>query len=96
MEKEEIQIFTKTSKTKIINIIEKENYKDLEENVLLTIALEKLPKNYNFEIYKSIKKIREISKKNKKKKSFNSITISRRFINFFIINFRYFINFCRM
>ena len=51
MEKEEIQIFTKTSKTKIINIIEKENYKDLEENVLLTIALEKLPKNYNFEIY---------------------------------------------
>ena len=67
MEKEEIQIFTKTSKTKIINIIEKENYKDLEENVLLTIALEKLPKNYNFEIYKSIKKIREISKEKKKK-----------------------------
>ena len=67
MEKEEIQIFSKTSKTKIINIIEKENYKDLEENVLLTIALEKLPKNYNFEIYKSIKKIREISKKKKKK-----------------------------
>jgi 2-(3-amino-3-carboxypropyl)histidine synthase len=67
MEKEEIQIFSKTSKTKIINIIEKENYKDLEENVLLTIALEKLPKNYNFEIYKSIKKIREISKEKKKK-----------------------------
>ena len=67
MEKEEIQIFTKTSKTKIINIIEKENYKDLEENVLLTIALEKLTKNYNFEIYKSIKKIREISKEKKKK-----------------------------
>ena len=67
MEKEEIQIFTKTSKTKIINIIEKENYKDLEENQLLTIALEKLPKNYNFEIYKSIKKIREISKEKKKK-----------------------------
>ena len=67
MEKEEIQIFSKTSKTKIINIIEKENYKDLEENQLLTIALEKLPKNYNFEIYKSIKKIREISKEKKKK-----------------------------
>ena len=52
MEKDNIQIFTKTDKTKVINIIEKENYKDLEENELLNLAIEKLPKNYNFEIYK--------------------------------------------
>ena len=69
MEKDNnMEIFTKTDKTKVINIIEKENYKDLEENELLTLAIEKLPKNYNFEIYKSIKKIREISKEKNKKK----------------------------
>ena len=96
MEKDNIQIFTKTDKTKVINIIEKENYKDLEENELLTLAIEKLPKNYNFEIYKSIKKIREISKEKNKKKTINSITIPRRTFNIFIINFRYLRKFRRM
>ena len=62
MDEGKIQIFTKTEKTKTINIINEDKYKDLEENKLLSMAISKLPKNYNFEIYKSITKINEISK----------------------------------
>jgi 2-(3-amino-3-carboxypropyl)histidine synthase len=39
----------------------------MKEDKLLFLAISKLPKNYNFEIYKSLDKIREISNKKKSK-----------------------------
>jgi 2-(3-amino-3-carboxypropyl)histidine synthase len=64
----DLQIFTKNEKTKIINIIDIDKYKEFEENKLLNYAIEKLPSNYNFEIYKSLYKIKEISKNLKENK----------------------------
>jgi 2-(3-amino-3-carboxypropyl)histidine synthase len=42
-------------------------YKDLLENDLLTLAISKLPENYNFEIYKSILRVRELKEQLKRK-----------------------------
>ena len=62
MNNENLQIFTKNENTKIINIIDIDKFKEFEENKLLNYAIEKLPSNYNFEIYKCLYKIKEISK----------------------------------
>ena len=62
MNNENLQIFTKNENTKIINIIDIDKYKEFEENKLLNYAIEKFPSNYNFEIYKCLYKIKEISK----------------------------------
>ena len=62
-----IQTFSKTENTKIINILDEDKYKDLKEDRLLSLSISKLPQNYNFEIYKSIYKIKEISNKKNKK-----------------------------
>ena len=55
---ENLQIFTKNENTKIINIIDIDKFKEFEENKLLNYAIEKLPSNYNFEIYKCLYKIK--------------------------------------
>ena len=52
---------------KIINITDDDKYKDMKEDKLLSLAISKLPKNYNFEIYKSLYKIKKISEKKKSK-----------------------------
>ena len=52
---------------KIINITDDDKYKDMKEDKLLSLAISKLPKNYNFEIYKSLDKIKKISEKKKSK-----------------------------
>jgi len=64
---EDIQIFTKTEKTKVISIIDDDKYKDLKDNKLLSLAISKLPPNYNFEIYKSLHKISQIQLQKKKR-----------------------------
>ena len=63
----DIQIFTKSKKTKIITILDEDKYKNLKEDKLLSLAISKLPNNYNFEIYKSLYKIQQISLKKKAK-----------------------------
>ena len=52
---------------KIINITDDDKYKEMKEDKLLSLAISKLPKNYNFEIYKSLDKIKKISEKKKSK-----------------------------
>ena len=65
-EKKEIKKYEEKEK-KIINILEEDKYKEMKENKLLSLAISKLPKNYNFEIYKSLDKINQISNKKKSK-----------------------------
>ena len=65
-ENKEIKKYEEKEK-KIINIIEEDKYKDMKEDKLLTLAISKLPSNYNFEIYKSLDKIKKIFEKKKYK-----------------------------
>ena len=62
-----IKKYEKEIEKKIINIIDDDKYKEMKEDKLLSLAISKLPKNYNFEIYKSLYKIREITNKKKSK-----------------------------
>ena len=74
--KKDIKKYENEKEKKIINIIDDNDYKEMKEDKLLTLAISKLPNNYNFEIYKSLDKIKKI--KNKKKiKSKNCTSISR-------------------
>ena len=61
----QITNYEKKPEKKIINITDEDKYKDMKEDKLLSLAISKLPKNYNFEIYKSLDKIRQISNKKK-------------------------------
>ena len=61
----QITNYEKKPEKKIINIFDEDKYKDMKEDKLLTLAISKLPSNYNFEIYKSLDKIRQISNKKK-------------------------------
>jgi len=65
--KEDIQVFTKTPQTKVISILDDDKYKEFKDDKLLSLAISKLPQNYNFEIYKSLFKIKQISEKKKSK-----------------------------
>ena len=67
-----IEVFKKSTNTKTIKgkIYSKEEedvriyliqqYKELLDNDLLSLIISKLPENYNFEIYKSILRVREL------------------------------------
>ena len=59
----EIKQYEKKIEKKIINIIDDDKYKEMKEDKLLSLAISKLPRNYNFEIYKSLDKIKNISNK---------------------------------
>ena len=61
----QITNYEKKPEKKIINIFDEDKYKDMKEDKLLTLAISKLPSNYNFEIYKSLDKIKQISNKKK-------------------------------
>ena len=61
----QITNYEKKPEKKIINVFDEDKYKDMKEDKLLTLAISKLPSNYNFEIYKSLDKIKQISNKKK-------------------------------
>ena len=61
----QITNYEKKPEKKIINVFDEDKYKDMKEDKLLTLAISKLPSNYNFEIYKSRDKIKQISNKKK-------------------------------
>jgi 2-(3-amino-3-carboxypropyl)histidine synthase len=65
--KKDIKKYENEKEKKIINIIDDNNYKEMKEDKLLTLAISKLPNNYNFEIYKSLDKIKKIKNKKKSK-----------------------------
>ena len=62
-QKENIQKYEIKPEKKIINIMGEDKYKEMKEDKLLSLAISKLPDNYNFEIYKSLYKIKQISEK---------------------------------
>ena len=64
-ENKEIKKYENEKEKKIINILEEDKYKEMKEDKLLSLAISRLPKNYNFEIYKSLDKIKQISNKKK-------------------------------
>ena len=66
-QKENIQKYEIKPEKKIINIMGEDKYKEMKEDKLLSLAISKLPDNYNFEIYKSLYKIKQISEKKNKK-----------------------------
>ena len=61
----QITNYEKKPEKKIINVFDEDKYKDMKEDKLLTLAISKLTSNYNFEIYKSLDKIKQISNKKK-------------------------------
>ena len=65
--KKDIKKYENEKEKKIINIIDDNDYKEMKEDKLLTLAISKLPNNYNFEIYKSLDKIKKIKNKKKSK-----------------------------
>ena len=65
--KKDIKKYENEKEKKIINIIDDNDYKEMKEDKLLTLAISKLPSNYNFEIYKSLDKIKKIKNKKKSK-----------------------------
>ena len=65
--KKDIKKYENEKEKKIINILEEDKYKEMKEDKLLTLAISKLPNNYNFEIYKSLDKIKKIKNKKKSK-----------------------------
>ena len=67
--KKDIKKYENEKEKKIINIIDDNDYKEMKEDKLLTLAISKLPNNYNFEIYKSLDKIKKIKNKKKSKVS---------------------------
>ena len=66
-QKENIQKYEIKPEKRIINIMGEDKYKEMKEDKLLSLAISKLPDNYNFEIYKSLYKIKQISEKKNKK-----------------------------
>ena len=65
--KKDIKKYENEKEKKIINIIDDNDYKEMKEDKLLTLSISKLPNNYNFEIYKSLDKIKKIKNKKKSK-----------------------------
>jgi len=65
--KKDIKKYENEKEKKIINIIDDNDYKEMKEDKLLALAISKLPNNYNFEIYKSLDKIKKIKNKKKSK-----------------------------
>ena len=65
--KKDIKKYENEKEKKIIKIIDDNDYKEMKEDKLLTLAISKLPNNYNFEIYKSLDKIKKIKNKKKSK-----------------------------